>query len=300
MHLYDSGITSLSELRDLSLFLNLQVLNLHSNHITKIENLQNLVHLRELNLSSNDITRIEGLHRLVRLEVLNLASNRIKAVVGLEGMGNLKKINLSFNLIDDLSGFSALNGPHSKLHHLDMRANRINSLDELNYLARCSNLRYLLIKMDSRTQTRGNAISSQPTYRAHAFKTIPSLFSLDGYDSNMKLTHESDTFPSLAPYLDFLPDEAGKRPTSARVNTPRIDEVLQKRNNRPSSAVQQHPSRLRPPSAPYNGKSSDGSKSGGSRPDVKDRNNRVDSERQVYKPAYEEKKKDDHEERLAR
>jgi hypothetical protein len=249
LHLYDSNITSLRDVCDLHLFINLQVLNLHSNHISKIENLSTLVHLRELNLSSNDIVQMEGLHRLGKLEVLNLASNRIKEVSGLEGMGNLRRVNLSFNQIVSIEGFSVLNGPHSRLHYADLRGNRIGSLDELCSLSRCQSLRFLVFQMEPRSQSRGNPVCSLAGYQSHAFKTIPSLFSLDGFDINRKPVHESDeqdpqNFPSLAPYIDFLPEQGVRRaPSSALSDTPLIDQVLQRHSSRrPLSARHQPPS----------------------------------------------------------
>ena len=243
LHLYDSNITSLRDVRDLHLFVNLQVLNLHSNHISEIENLSTLIHLRELNLSSNDIVQMEGLHRLGRLEILNLASNRIREVSGLEGMGNLRRINLSFNQIVNIGGFTALNGPHSRLHHVDLRGNRIASLDELQPLSRCLTLRFLAFQMEPRSQSRGNPVCTLPGYRSHTFKNIPSLFSLDGFDVNMKPVHESDeqdsqNFPSLAPYMDFLPEHGVRRTASIQADTPLINQALQRR--RPLSASQPH------------------------------------------------------------
>jgi Leucine-rich repeat (LRR) protein len=77
LHLYDSNVTSLFEIRGLNAFTNLKSLNLHSNSITKIANLTQLLNLRELNLSSNRIQVIEGLDALSNLEILNLASNKV-------------------------------------------------------------------------------------------------------------------------------------------------------------------------------------------------------------------------------
>ncbi len=234
LHLYDSGITSLRDLKDLRFFVNLQCLNLHSNHITQIENLSTLVHLRELNLSSNDITKMDGLHHLGQLEILNLASNRIREVSGLEGIINLRRINLSFNMITTIHGFTALSGLQCSLQYVDLRGNRIASLDELRCLSKCPNLRYLNMKMDP--PTRGNPLCMISEYRSRAFQTIPSLHSLDGYSAQMLPTHESDVgdaknFPSLAPYAEFLPAHAKARPTSAVVSTPHIDQVLQLRRD---------------------------------------------------------------------
>lgn len=163
---------------------------------------------------------------------------------GLEGMGSLRRINLSFNQITSTSGFSALNGPHSRLHHVDMRGNRIASLDDLLSFSRCQSLRFLVFQMEPRSQSRGNPLCTLAKYRSQAFKIIPSLFSLDGFDINMKPVHESEeqdpqNFPSLAPYIDFLPEQGVRRTLS---DTPLIDQVLSQRNNpRPTSARHHEP-----------------------------------------------------------
>lgn len=180
-------------------------------------------------------------------------------------MGSLRKINLSFNQIATISGFTALNGPHSRLSHVDLRGNRIASLEELQSLSRCPLLRFLSFQMEPRSQARGNPVCSLSGYRSYAFKKIPSLFSLDGFDINMQPVHESEDLdshnPSLAPYTDFLSERGVRRGTVTGIyrtfsylppilisfftplfflfgvessDTPLIDQVLQRR--RPLSA----------------------------------------------------------------
>lgn len=185
---------------------------------------------------------MQGLQRLPRLEILNLASNRLRVVEGLDGLSNLKKVVLSFNFITDLSGFSALNGPHSRLQNVDLRGNRVDKLDELYSLSRCPNIRFLALQMEPRSSARSNPVCATSSYRSQVFKAIPSLFSLDGYDVHMKPIHESDEqdLPSLAPYSEFMPDHAVRRPVSASTSmeTPHIDQVLQRHTARRNSANQ--------------------------------------------------------------
>jgi len=68
--LIDCGITTL---QDVPLKAHLISLNLHSNHISRIECLGHLRFLKHLDLSANQIDRIQGLEGLVSLKTLNLS-----------------------------------------------------------------------------------------------------------------------------------------------------------------------------------------------------------------------------------
>ena len=61
----------------------LQTLNLHCNHIERIENLDLLRNLKHLDLSSNQIKDLEGLDGLFCLRTLNLSCNQIQRVQGI-------------------------------------------------------------------------------------------------------------------------------------------------------------------------------------------------------------------------
>ena len=89
--LIDSGITSLA---DIPLRPNIKTLNLHCNHIGRIEQLHNLTFLRYLDLSSNRISKIEGLGGLVSLRVLNLSCNLIEVVEGLENLRYMCELDI--------------------------------------------------------------------------------------------------------------------------------------------------------------------------------------------------------------
>ena len=71
-----------SSLLDVPLNPNLTILNLHCNHIPKIEGLTEAWQLRHLDLSSNRITQINGLGNLSSLRTLNLSCNLITKVEG--------------------------------------------------------------------------------------------------------------------------------------------------------------------------------------------------------------------------
>lgn len=81
--LIDSGIKSLQKV---PLQSQIQVLNLHSNFIHRIENLGHLRNLKHLDLSANQISRIEGIENLSSLRTLNLSCNHLSDVRGLTGL----------------------------------------------------------------------------------------------------------------------------------------------------------------------------------------------------------------------
>lgn len=73
---------SLFSLLDVHLSPTVTSLNLHCNHIPRIEGLTSAWHLRHLDLSSNCISKIEGLSSLTSLRTLNLSCNLITKVEG--------------------------------------------------------------------------------------------------------------------------------------------------------------------------------------------------------------------------
>lgn len=81
--LIDSGIKSLQKI---PLRPQIQVLNLHSNFIHRIENLFYLRNLKHLDLSANQISKIEGFENLTNLRTINLSCNHLSDVRGLNGL----------------------------------------------------------------------------------------------------------------------------------------------------------------------------------------------------------------------
>lgn len=81
--LIDSGIKSLQKI---PLRPQIQVLNLHSNFIHRIENLFHLRNLKHLDLSANQISKIEGIENLTYLRTINLSCNHLSDVRGLNGL----------------------------------------------------------------------------------------------------------------------------------------------------------------------------------------------------------------------
>ncbi len=113
----------------------ISTLNLHCNQITKISHLNEFIYLTELNLSSNQIMKMEGLSCLPQLTILNLASNKIKKIEGLGELKSLKKLVLAFNNIESLAGLVEISGNQYNLEYLDIRNNKVSSLNELNYIS---------------------------------------------------------------------------------------------------------------------------------------------------------------------
>ena len=79
----------------------LDVLDLHSNRIIKIENLGHLKDLRVLNIANNQISKIENLKGLTSLTELNLRKNLITSISEeTRHVKNLIRLFLSNNHID--------------------------------------------------------------------------------------------------------------------------------------------------------------------------------------------------------
>ena len=60
LNIYDANIMSLADIKDLSSMTHLRSINLHRNHISRIECLDFLQQLVVLDLSSNNISKISG------------------------------------------------------------------------------------------------------------------------------------------------------------------------------------------------------------------------------------------------
>lgn len=78
----------------------MDVLDLHSNKITKIENISHLADLRVLNLANNLITSVENLAGLNSLTEINLRRNLIEYAHGLNQCPKLQRVFLSSNKIE--------------------------------------------------------------------------------------------------------------------------------------------------------------------------------------------------------
>ena len=88
----------------------IHTLNLHlsseEGKIRVIEHLDKCINLKLLNLSYNMISRIQGLESLTKLTELNLAENNIHRIEGIDHLQLLEKLNLSGNRITRISKVS--------------------------------------------------------------------------------------------------------------------------------------------------------------------------------------------------
>ncbi|XP_026170373.1 leucine-rich repeat and coiled-coil domain-containing protein 1 [Mastacembelus armatus] len=228
LSLIDNNITSLL---DVPLHPTVTSLNLHCNHVKRIEGLTSAWHLRHLDLSSNSISKIEGLSSLTSLRTLNLSCNLITKVEGLNGLVNLTRLNLSYNQINNLTGLLYLHGTEYKLKHLSLHSNQLDSIDHLlQCMLGLQSLREVTLSQDH----RDNPVCRLPGYREIVMQSLPQISVLDGLDrlgnqSNLGLGSPLD-IPGLVAYVDLLlsSDASHNEVVTGDgiLNTPRIDDVL--------------------------------------------------------------------------
>ncbi|XP_070775430.1 leucine-rich repeat and coiled-coil domain-containing protein 1 [Enoplosus armatus] len=240
LSLIDKNITSL---RDFPLSPTVTSLNLHCNHIPRIEGLTSAWHLRHLDLSSNCISKIEGLSSLTSLRTLNLSCNLITKVEGLNGLVNLTRLNLSYNQINTLTGLLYLHGLEYKLKHLSLHSNHLDGIDHLlQCLLGLQGLREVTLSQDG----RDNPVCRSPGYREIVMQSLPQISVLDGMDRLGNPSHgglgSPCDIPGLEDYVDLLLSSDTSHNEAVRgdvpLTTPRIDEVLtQFRRRIPSEAI---------------------------------------------------------------
>ncbi|XP_018411262.1 PREDICTED: leucine-rich repeat and coiled-coil domain-containing protein 1 [Nanorana parkeri] len=237
LSLMDRQITSLL---NIALNSGLHSINLHCNHILKIEGLAHLQRLQYLDLSSNLIYKIEGLDSLIHLQSLNLSCNKLTKIEGLPKLLNLRKLNLSYNRIYDLRGLILLHGWNHKLSHLYLHGNCIDSMDHvLQSMVGLQSLSHLTFQQDG----KGNPLCFAPGYRDVVLGNLLQLKALDGVSRSGEAVPGFDVDSLDVPNLDFLEylttcddddyDPGSKDSTSGPVITPRIDQVLSQYRKRP-------------------------------------------------------------------
>ncbi|KAM7400343.1 hypothetical protein PAMA_004842 [Pampus argenteus] len=228
LSLIDKNITSLL---DVPLRPTVTSLNLHCNHIPRIEGLTSAWHLRHLDVSSNCISKIEGLSSLTSLRTLNLSCNKITKVEGLNGLVNLTRLNLSYNQINDLTGLLYLHGTQYKLKHLSLHSNHLHSIDHLlQCLLGLQGLSEITLSQDG----GDNPVCRSPGYRDIVMQSLSQISVLDGLDRLGNPSHPGVNspldIPGLEDYVDLLLSSDTSRNEAAigdvPLTTPRIDEVL--------------------------------------------------------------------------
>lgn len=221
--LIDAGVSDLSKL---SIQEHVHVLNLHANHIERIQNISHARFLVHLDLSSNRIEVVENLASLVRLRTLNLSCNCIRQVSGLHGLHSLISLDMSYNRLQKLEGFLEIQGPQYQLKYIKLHGNQIASTAEVSRcLSGCQSLRTLTVSNQS--SSGNNPMCSDADYAAKIFTHLPQLEQLDGQDSHGRPA-ESDSdladVPGLEPYEEFLSSFSGSlKPVMI---TPKIDAAL--------------------------------------------------------------------------
>ncbi|KAM8727747.1 leucine-rich repeat and coiled-coil domain-containing protein 1 [Acanthopagrus schlegelii] len=228
LSLIDKKVTSLL---DVHLSPTVTSLNLHCNHIPRIEGLTSAWHLRHLDLSSNCISKIEGLSSLTSLRTLNLSCNLITKVEGLNGLVQLKRLNLSYNQINSLTGLLYLHGLEYKLKHVSLQGNHLESIDHLlQCLLGLQSLKEVILSQDG----RDNPVCKSTGYWEIVMQSLPQISVLDGVNrlgsqSHPGLVSPCD-IPGLEDYVDLLLSSDTSRNEAVKgevpLTTPRIDELL--------------------------------------------------------------------------
>ncbi|NXU55958.1 LRC23 protein, partial [Turnix velox] len=144
-------------------------LNLKGNKIQTALGLSHgqLYSLQILELRENKLESTAGLN-LPKLKNLYLAQNIIRSLEGLEELGQLTSLHLRDNQLETLDGFSS---SMKCLQYLNLRSNRISSLQEVAKLQVLPTLQALVL-LD-------NPCCDEPNYRLEVLVLLPHLQRLD-------------------------------------------------------------------------------------------------------------------------
>ena len=179
---------------------------LGKNYIKQIKNLQALTKLDVLDLHSNKIGKIENIGHLSDLRVLNLANNLIKTVDNLQGLDALTELNLRRNIIDQVNGLNHC----PNLQRVFLSNNKIASFENIPCLKDCTQLSDLTLD--------GNLIFNKKGYIEFCLKSCPNLKQLD----MRKVTPEMRNLSGLNQLTgndDIMKDGQGGEAAAARAAT---------------------------------------------------------------------------------
>ncbi|XP_022094925.1 centriolin-like [Acanthaster planci] len=137
--------------------------------IRYIENLEGLVNLQVLKISHNQISKIERLHHLTQLRELDISCNRIGKVEGLETLMHLQSLNLSHNLIETIPAW--LGKKLSALRVFHIAGNLLYSLSDVFRLRPLKDLVHLSLA--------DNPLCDLPHHRLFAVFHLRTLQVLD-------------------------------------------------------------------------------------------------------------------------